>query len=169
MVPNLDLQLQVAIKALTDVVSPAVSPSNKMATEQLGLTIATLQMVRDRLPISRRFARRSLEDALVLAEAVLATDDGIGGDRALASLVADVRVALEDPTCETDELEHLLAGINAGTCAVIAAAQDTPASRKIEIAVLNLSAGRIERGRSWCLPAGFEPNPEQIPPISSLI
>ena len=65
MVPDIDLQLQVAIKALSDAIAPAVDPDDKMATEQLQLVIATLTMARERLPVERRMGRRLLAFALV--------------------------------------------------------------------------------------------------------
>src|SRR3546814_6371792 len=79
MVPSFDLQLQAAIKALSDTVGPAVDPADKVASEQLHLVIATLGMVRERLPAQRRFIRRLLEDAVAIAGAVNASeqDDGL--------------------------------------------------------------------------------------------
>src|SRR3546814_20887185 len=78
MVPSVDLQLQAAIKALSDTVGPAVDPADKVASEQLHLVIATLGMVRERLPAQRRFIRRLLDDAVAIAGAVKAReqDDG---------------------------------------------------------------------------------------------
>ena len=42
MVPDADLQLSVVIKALSEVVAPAVDPANRLAVEQLHLSIATI-------------------------------------------------------------------------------------------------------------------------------
>jgi hypothetical protein len=50
MIISLDLQLRVVIKALREVVAPALDPANELAKEQLGLSIATLAVVQARLP-----------------------------------------------------------------------------------------------------------------------
>src|SRR3546814_7087632 len=101
MVPSVDLQLQAAIKALSDTVGPAIDPADKVASEQLHLVIATLGMVRERLPAQRRFIRRLLEDAAAIAGAVNASEH----DDRLAEAVVVARAALADPELEAHELE----------------------------------------------------------------
>src|SRR3546814_7700012 len=96
MVPSVDLQLQAAIKALSDTVGPAVDPADKVASEQLHLVIATLGMVRERLPAQRRFIRRLLEDAVAIAGAVNASEQ----DDGLAAAVVVGRAALADTEVE---------------------------------------------------------------------
>src|SRR3546814_11359836 len=100
MVPRVDLQLQAAIKALSDTVGPAVDPADKVASEQLDLEIDTLGTVRERLPAQRRLIRRPLEDAVASAGAVNTTepDDGLGDRRARA------RAALAVHGVETQEV-----------------------------------------------------------------
>ena len=46
------LQVKIVLKALTDVVLPAVDPNNKLAQEQARLCIGTLQIMASRLPLS---------------------------------------------------------------------------------------------------------------------
>jgi hypothetical protein len=164
MVPDLDLQLQVAIKALRDAVVPAVDPSNRAAVEQLHLAIATLAMVRQRLPLAHRFARRQLEDALTLADALSALVPA-----ALTAEAAAAHAALASAEADTAELEAACRDLNEATVAVIARAQDGPARQAIDRAVLRASARPIERGRAWCLPAGFEPDPASVKPIDALL
>src|SRR3546814_601910 len=99
MVPSVDLQLQAAIKALSDTVGPAVDPADKVASEQLHLVSATLGMVRERLPAQRRFIRRLLEDAVAIAGAVNASEQ----DDGLAEAVVVARAALADPEMRSEE------------------------------------------------------------------
>src|SRR3546814_9311493 len=99
MVPSVDLQLQAAIKALSDTVGPAVDPADKVASEQLHLVIATLGMVRERLPAQRRFIRRLLEDAVAIAGAVHESEQ----DDGLAEEVVVARAAVADPEQEAHE------------------------------------------------------------------
>lgn len=171
MVPDLDLQLQVAIKALRDAVAPAVDPGNRAAVEQLNLTIATLGMVRERLPLAHRLARRRLADALALADALIAAAAVDPGLRvaALADEVAGGRAALASPETDTAMLEGSYDRVNQATVALIAAAQGGPARAAIDRAVWQGSAPVIETSRAWCLPAGFEPDPKAVRPIADLL
>jgi hypothetical protein len=171
MVPDLDLQLQVAIKALVDNIVPAVDPANKVAVEQLYLTVATLTMVRNRVPLARRFTRRLLEDDLLMAEAVreLIASSDITGAAALAQAVARGRDALADPEMDTHELENVRAHLTGTTVSAIVAAQGGAAAAALEKLVLNVANRPLARHRAWCLPAGFEPDPSQIEPIETLL
>ena len=103
MVPDLDLQLQVSMKALTDTVMPAVDQTNKMAVEQLHLVLGTLNMVRQRMPAARRFTRRLLEDAIAMATA-LKTDLEAAGDNAsvLTGHIASAQAALASPEARAE-------------------------------------------------------------------
>ncbi len=49
-----DLQLQTAIRALTEVVTPAVDTSNALAVEQLQVVIGMLHLMAARLPLRFR-------------------------------------------------------------------------------------------------------------------
>ena len=68
MVPDPDLQLQVVIKALSETIAPAVRSDEKVAQEQLHLSIATLGILRQQLPMTRRYLRRLADDAIALAD-----------------------------------------------------------------------------------------------------
>ena len=171
MVPDLDLQLQAGIKALVDAVMPAVDANDKVALEQLHLAIATFSMVRDRLPLARRYARRQLEDAVELADAVRRagqTDSSLSfaaSDRAVAA----ARLALHDAEVDTQDIEEVHNKLVDETVVVISCAQAGPASTAVDAAVLRCSARPIERGRAWFLPSGFEPNPDAIRPLKDLV
>ena len=169
MVPDFDLQLQAVLKALRDTVAPAVDPANKVAIEQLHLSMATIAMVRDRLPQARRFARRQLEDGLELARAVAAA---AGRDPMIDRGPLDTARAsaqLNDAAADTQGFEAANAALTVETVAVINAAQNGTAIAAIDAAVLRYSAPAIERARAWCLSAGFEPDPTAIRPLAALL
>lgn len=171
MVPDFDLQLQAVLKALSDTVAPALDPANKVAMEQLHLSIATIAMVRDHLPLARRFARRQLEDALDLARAVAeaARADPAIGVAALDIAVAVTPALLTDPTADTADFEAGSATLTAATLVVINAGQNSAAIAAIDAAVLQASRPAIERSRAWFLSAGFEPGPTVIRPLTALL
>ncbi len=165
MIPDLDLQLQSAIKALQDIVGPAVDPGNKMAAEQLHLTIATLAMVRLRLPMARRFTRRLLEDDVQMAGEVvnLLPPDSLGKQLAVA------RAALLSPELETGELEDIRAELNRTLASAISKIENPVTAAAIGKIVLEAAKRPIELHRAWCLPSGFEAYPDQIAPLETLL
>ena len=60
-------QLQTVIKAMTDVILPAVDPNNKLAQEQAGLVIAILNLIAQRMPLIYRYEGEELARFLELA------------------------------------------------------------------------------------------------------
>src|SRR3546814_11599500 len=83
MIPDLDLQLQVVIKALKDTVMPAVDPAHRMAIEQLGLSIATLSMVRERLPLAGLREWQDLAHAIALGRPTVVEVSSIALEQAI--------------------------------------------------------------------------------------
>lgn len=164
MVPSLDLQLQAAIKALSDTVGPAIDPNDKMASEQLHLVIASLAMVRERLPVQRRFIRRLLEDAVAIAGAVNASEQ----DDRLAEAVVAARAALADPELEAHELETARSNLTSITVNLIAAAGGEGLDR-FGAAVARASKMPLDRLRAWSIVSGFEPDPSTVPALDTLI
>lgn len=167
MVPDIDLQLQAAIKALADTVMPAVDPGNKMAAEQLGLAIATLGIVRQHLPLARRLARRALGHAIGMATEL----SSVGGEKAaaLARPLAAAEAALADPEADTADIDRARGALNEAICAFVDGESEGPAARAVEAVVIRRSRETTELARAWCLPAGFEPYPERLPLIESLL
>lgn len=164
MVPDIDLQLQTVIRALSEVVAPAVSPQNQPAIEQLHLSIATLKLLKERVPLEHARARVELTQAIALAEAMQAAD----GTRAMDAAVADSRQALADPAAGATQLDERRRALLALAEAAVAAAE--PAARdKIARAVVAASRAQLDLARAWCLPAGFETSPGSIPPLDALL
>ncbi len=166
MVPDLDLQIQGAMKALADTVAPAVDPANRMAVEQLGLAIATLAMVRARLPLARRMARKGLDDALALAAELAAA---CGGIAALDASAARGRAVLADAAADTAEIDAVAAEVKAAIAALLAAEAEGSRGAALDAVVFRRCGAGLDLRRAWNLPAGFEPYPERLPTIESLL
>ena len=62
-----DIQIQSMIKAMIDVVLPAVDPEHKMAQEQARLVIGTLHLIAKRLPLAYRYDCDELHRYVVFA------------------------------------------------------------------------------------------------------
>jgi hypothetical protein len=167
MVPDIDLQLQAVIKALTDTVMPAIDPANKMAVEQAGLAVATLAMARSRLPLVRRLVRHGLDMAIATAEELLAAVPAAA--TGLAAPLDAARQALLDPARDTADIDTTLRALNDAIGALVDASSSDPDIAVIEAIILRRGKLVTDLGRAWTMPAGFEPNPASVPTIESLL
>ena len=161
MVPDLDLQLQAVIKALGDTVMPALDPANRVAAEQLSLSLATLGMVRARLPLASRREWQELQNMIGLGEAVAA----LGDFNALDAALADAAVVRDDANPQPFARTKATRAIGAATSAVVTAG----ASDAVMRAVVTHSKPATDLSRAWSLPAGFEPDPDEVPALESLL
>ena len=81
-----DIQLQTAIRALTEVVAPALDPDNELATEQLQLVIGMLHLMAARLPLQARYDHDELARLLQFSQALAAAVDHDAHDQVIATL-----------------------------------------------------------------------------------
>ena len=117
MIPSLDDRLDSVVRALQEVVLPALPPDRALAIEQAHLSLAQLGLIRSQLDEAPAFERREAEAMIGLARGLL--DDARGGEatskaaEALRSAVT--AAALENPaevraTTHNvgDAIEHLI-------------------------------------------------------------
>lgn len=161
MVPDTDLQLAVVIKALRDVVAPAVDPANKLAIEQLHLSIATIGLVQRGLPLAHARARRELLNAVALAEAVAAVGSPIDGGAAQA--------ALGDPAADEPRLDSERRALLAAVEGAVTAAAGTTRETAVARAVIAASKPQCDLARAWCAASGFEVEPDALPALDDLL
>lgn len=167
MVPDFDLQLQVAIKALQDAVAPAVDEGNSVAKEQLQLAIGTLSIVRSRLPLERRYVRRLAEDAIGMGEKLSELlRKQSAQTQSLKSALEEMRVALGDPEADTWEIEAARKGLNTVISETIEAVSLTP---ELQAMVVRESELPINRERAWYVDSGFEQDKKSLKPIEELL
>lgn len=167
MVPDADLQLQVVIKALVETVAPAVDPSNKVAIEQLHLVLGTLKLLREHLPLTRRFVRALLTDAVDLGEQV-ANAVAVSERREIDEALIGARKVLNDPAVESWAIEAARSNLTDKTVKIVASVGEG-ARDHVEKIVLEQSQYSIERFRAWFIGSGFEPKASEIPAISTLL
>jgi hypothetical protein len=163
MVPDLDLQLQVVIKALRDTVMPAVDPAHRVAVEQLGLAIATLAMVRERLPLAGLREWQDLANAIALGRAASAEASSIALEQAIgegAALLDDARPA---PGARSAATRAILSAVSV---AVREAEDDATALMR---AVVEALRPALDLARAWGKSAGFEPDPDEVPELATLL
>lgn len=162
MVPDPDLQLSVSIKALRDVVAPAIDPANALAAEQLHLAMVTLEMVRSRLPHMHRIARQELENAISMATAV-------DIESRLVEIVAGSRDMLANPAINTAYLDTQRLRLLEAVSAMFNETQDPARRTQMTRAVVAQSKSQCDLARALSLQAGFEPDPADVPELENLL
>lgn len=165
MIPDCDLQLRVVIKALKDVVSPAVDPENRLAVEQIKLSLATLEMVQTRAPLVDRRVRKELSHAIDLASAIHGSESA---DDRIEPLIDEAGEALKQPNADSDNLERIRTSLLSAISQAIDAADPSDLQRISRMVVAN-SKSQIELQRAWCLPSGFEPNSSAIRSLGDIL
>jgi hypothetical protein len=165
-----ELQIQTMIKAMVDVVLPAVDPNHRMAQEQARLVIATLRLVAQRLPIAYRYDRDELERYAALARDVLVQ---IGAavpaptTATLERLVARASDVLDRARAEPAELEAATFEMRAAVGELIQSVDvsgDAPARTRLRKLILEAARTELQRERALVVDMGFETGTAAVPP-----
>lgn len=155
MIHSMEKQLQVVLRALGDVVAPALTDVDKHVVEQLHLSIATLSFVATRLPQTRRFYRQELAAYLDLATSVGEAAKGEAGQ--IDAIVATGRALLLDPEADLVDYEQATRRCRD------AIATASGANETVDHLIMTKSEAIIAQSRVWCTPFGFELKPEELP------
>jgi len=168
MIPEIDTQLAAVIKSLGDNVLPAVDATNQAAAEQIRLCLATITIVRARLPDLHHYLRRDLEANLALADALTRLVDGpMGADLARSGAAASQSLA--DPESGPTEIEASVRALKAAIVALIDKTKTMPQAAAIFDTVIAAQEPMILRSRAWASLMGFEPDATQIPALAQLL
>lgn len=171
-----DIQIQSVLKAMRDVVLPALDPTHSLAQEQARLCMGLLDLLARQLPMQFRFdidelgRLAGLADALV--ETVSAAAPGEGAVQAMQAGAQTARDVLRRAQADPAEVVDAVRALRASTSALVQAVCATPSNVAIgAVERLVFDAGREQllRDRSWLLAQGWEPNPDAIPPIETLL
>lgn len=166
MIPDIQTQLKIAIKSIKDNVAPAVDPDNRLAQEQLFLSLATLDIALSHLPDVHQYVRKDIAEHVALAN----TLTGLCSDASGASLQAAAVSAADDlqnPELGFTQLQARARALRDVIGAEIAEAATTEAAEAVEKAVLLASEAAISRGRAWNKPMGFEPKPDDVEDLAA--
>lgn len=170
------IQLQSVIKALSDVVLPAIDPNNKPAVEQGKLSIGLLALLAQQLPLQFRFDCDELARLIATSrELSVHAQGGAGTQTALAALNEAVLVAgfsLDAARSSPTDIEAQVRALRFAAGALITEVHrdgDVACRPKIQQAVLAMSKEQLLRDRSMMLMQGWEPDPKAIPPLDELL
>lgn len=170
------IQIQSMIKAMTDVVLPAVDPEHKMAQEQARLVIGMLNLLAQRLPFQFRYDCDELKRYVTLAgqlqEQVHGADKTRAATETMNACLSKGAAVLDRARAEPGEVEAAVFDLRAAVSALVqAGAEEGDPSSRAALKQLILGAAKIQldRERAWLISMGFEADPSVVPPIESLI
>lgn len=165
MIPDVDLQLTVVMRALKGVVWDSVPSENISARENLGASIATLEFVLKRH--SSHFSRAAAElgNAIELAERVAT----IVADNELVQALDEAKSVAKGTAIDLRSFDQCRARLSSAVCDVFERTGDSTGKHRITEAVILASNGQLALARAWCLPAGFEVDPKRIPSLEDVL
>jgi hypothetical protein len=169
-----DNALIAAIKALDEVVAPAIDTSNPLALEQLKLVSRFLGFLRQRLPYQSQRDRFELHHYMALARELspLVVDASLASQaQRLNQGIDDAATTIDDRDASTaqvrDAVERLTTAISVLVRSVGSA--DPVLRGRVERKVVSASAALFDMQRAWYLPMGFEPDPERVPTVQAAL
>lgn len=166
MTPAIDLRITSMIRAMEDVVRPAIDPLDSLAREQAALVVGHLRLLAIQWSKADRYARVCLADLETALEGL--EPSGGPATRAAAADLAQVRSQARAQ--ESDAEAHYKAVMRATDSLVRAAARDGegPFRDALGKAVLGFSTRQSLRDRSWFAASGFDLNPGELRSIEEL-
>ena len=175
MTPSIELRLQTMIKAMAEIILPAIGPGNDLAREQGQLMIAHLGL------IARQWDKALAYDSLCLREMICLArklcEDAAGGPQttvaatALSALLQGHASGGELPTTLA-KIKEVRVALAAGVDQVVRATEvdSTPtfhaASTKT---IMDYAALQAWRDRVWFADAGMDPERADLPSIDEML
>ncbi|MBK8958965.1 MAG: hypothetical protein IPM80_11145 [Proteobacteria bacterium] len=163
--PDLDLRLKSVLKALTDVILPALPADERMAREQARLVLGHLDIIAAQWKHALKLELSNLALACELASdlAGMNYDSTLGDD-----LIAALAAAAEVDRGDYDAVSHAHRALKAVIDRLLAPHHAERLTPAMTAAVLRYNARRAERERIWHGAAGLDPDASRLPPIAAL-
>ncbi len=170
------IQIQTVIKAMMEDVLPALDQNDQLAQQSAQLTIGTLTLLAQHLPLEYRYQVDELNRLKGLADDL--QGQAQGGDKTqscvteLKKAAATAADVLERARAEPGEINEAIRGLRAvasDTVKAVYAEGTEDTQTTVEQTVLSMSEAQLLRDRSWLLMQGWEPNPDSVPAIDTLL
>lgn len=171
-----DLQIKSVIKAMNDVVLPAVDPQNKLAQEQVRLCMGLLGLMARQLPLQFRFDCDEL--ARLSAYSAELQRIASGGGETSAALAAlkektvSANTTIERAKASPQDVEQAVRSLREATGSLISSVfrdGDSAVQERVQRATLAMSKEQLLRDRAWVITQGWEPDPKSVPSIEQLL
>lgn len=171
-----EIQIQTAIRAMTEVVIPAIHPDEALAQEQAQIVVGILGLLAGFLPLEFRFDRDELgrlaSTAGEVAEVAAGGERTADAARRLRDATAGGSDVLDRARAEPSELQSAVRELRAALGELIGAvyADGEPAARDtVQRAMLDWAESQQLRERSAALLQGFEQERHGVPPLEELL
>lgn len=173
MLPSVEIRIQNLIKAMQQVVLPAVSADNKLAQEQAQLVIAHLQMLGLHWDKAHRFERSSFEAMRRLATALCKS--AAGGARTTVVVQALAR-AIEDsmamPASTAPQIAEAITVLGTAVDRLILAISedaDSQSRRLTQALILDYAKLQARRERTWFASNALDPDHGELSTIEAML
>lgn len=170
------LQIQTIIKAMMEDVIPALDQSNQLAMQSAQLTIGTLTLLAQHLPLEYRFDCDELARLVDCAQALADQAQGKTRTQAAVEALAQAQQAgaqvLERARAEPDEIVQAVRALRSATAQTVRAVHaegSGTVQAQVAATVMAMSKAQLLRDRSWLLMQGWEPDPTRVPAIDTLL
>ena len=173
MADHTDNALRAAIKALDEVVAPALDASNPLAREQLKLVSRYITFLRERNHYQADRERFELRHYLALARSLRphALDCAIPGAGAFDRAIDAADTVVDNADARAADLRFAIDGLTTAITMLArrSAAFDAVSRREVEAAVVAASKSLFDVQRAFYLPMGFEPAPDLVPDLAQAL
>lgn len=170
------IQLQAVIKALGDVVLPAIDPDNKLALEQGKLAIGLLTLLAQQLPVQFAFDCDELARLVETSGKLANVAQGGAGTQAAVAALNEATLAagrtLDAARSSPADVEAAVRAMRAATGALVTEVHrdgEAASQAAVQTAVLAMSKQQLLRERAMLLMQGWEPDPKAVPPLADLL
>jgi hypothetical protein len=165
MTPNPDLRIANCIKAIEQVVIPALPPGERLAREQAMLVIGHLSMISAQWKLALRYEIASLDAMMRLAEELQQSEPAYQAELGTAlTAVADV------DRSDFDAVERAVKLIGTVIDTVINGNEGTrPLAPTSVEALLTYADRQAFRHRTWSAGCGLDPDKADLPGIETVL
>ncbi|HTT83793.1 MAG TPA: hypothetical protein VMF67_09960 [Rhizomicrobium sp.] len=172
MVPDFRLRIQSMLRAMQEVVIPAIPAGERLALDQASIVVGNLKLMAEQQDKLYRYELVELREyAALVTELIDAAGGGASTEAARESLRNSAGVVTM-PIPTQPELTGLTKAMKHAADTLLRAAYEdgSPEFRRAAAQlVMKQSASQITRERSWFRAAGFELEPESLPPLDELL
>jgi hypothetical protein len=170
-VDHTDVALKSVVRALSDVVAPAIDPNAALAKEQLRLAVEYLNFAITRVDHLYERAAFELRQHLEMAKAVRQVVAGLPVAAVLDSPVVHGENLVSVTSLRIDDLRQASTALAAGITTVIREleASDKQLRSDLGRTVAVATKDRIAFERSWYAPLGIDPNLDEVPELQVLL
>lgn len=165
--PDLDLRLKSVLKALSDVILPALPATERLARDQANLVIGHLTIIAEQWQHALSFELQNLAQSCLLAGELAGMNfDSTLGDDLSAALSTATAVDRSDYQAVTEIHRGLKTVIDR---LISADHHSAPMPPAVLDAVLRYNHRRAPRERVWHRAAGLDPDAASLPSIAALL